>query len=75
VAHASHLDGLVERLNTAEAAASAMSGNAYGLRCAFLPPIANPTGERAADVLRAAVEGIQTSEDNVRTAAPGWVTR
>jgi hypothetical protein len=73
VAHASHLDGLVERLNTVvSAAASAMSDDAYGLLCAFLPPIVNPTGERAADVLKAAVEGIQTSADNVRTAASSY---
>jgi hypothetical protein len=73
VAHASHLDGLVERLNTAVSAAnSAMSDDAYGLLCAFLPPIVNPTGEKAADVLKSAVAGIQTSADNVRTAASSY---
>jgi hypothetical protein len=73
VAHASHLDGLVDRLNTAvSAAGSAMNPDAYGLLCAFLPPILNPTAEHAAETLKAAVEGVRTSADNVRTAASSY---
>ncbi|MFJ8912181.1 type VII secretion target [Amycolatopsis sp. NPDC102389] len=73
-AHASHLEGLVDRLNTAHAATgSAMSSDAYGLLCAFLPPIVNPAGERAAETIKAAVEGIQSTADNVRTAAKSYV--
>ncbi|WP_181773469.1 type VII secretion target [Amycolatopsis pittospori] len=73
-AHASHLDGLVDRLNTAHAAAGeAMSDDAYGLLCAFLPPIINPTGERAAEAIKAAGEGVQATADNVRTAAKSYV--
>lgn len=73
VAHASHLDGLVERLGTAVSAAdTAMNDDAYGLLCAFLPPIINPTGEKAKETLQAAVEAVQTTSDNVRTAASAY---
>ena len=74
VAHASHLEGLVDRLNTAHTATgSAMSPEAYGLLCAFLPPIVNPTGERAAEAIKAAAEGIQATADNIRTAGKSYV--
>jgi hypothetical protein len=73
VAHASHLDGLVERLGTAVSAAhTAMNGDAYGILCAFLPPIINPTGEKAKETLQAAVDGVRTISDNVRTAATAY---
>ncbi|MBB5854403.1 type VII secretion target [Amycolatopsis umgeniensis] len=73
-AHASHLDGLVDRLDTAHGATgSAMSSDAYGLLCAFLPPIVNPTGERAAEAIKSAAEGIRATADNVRTAAKSYV--
>jgi hypothetical protein len=73
-AHASHLEGLVDRLDTAHGAtASAMSADAYGLLCAFLPPIVNPTGERAAEAIKAGAEGIQTLAGNVRTASESYV--
>jgi len=69
-AHASHLDGLVDRLKTATSAAqTAMSGEAYGLICAFLPPIINPAGEQAKDTIDAAVQGVQQTADNVRETA------
>jgi hypothetical protein len=74
VAHASHLDGLVQRLETAVSAAdTALSTGAYGLLCAFLPPIVNPTGEQAKDTLSASVEGVRTSADNVRTTAKSYL--
>ncbi|WP_407655647.1 type VII secretion target [Amycolatopsis rhabdoformis] len=73
-AHASHLDGLVDRLNNAvQAADYALSDDAYGLLCAFLPPIVNPTGEQAKDAVSAAAEGMQTTADNVRTTAQAYV--
>lgn len=73
VAHASHVDGLVDRLKTAVSAAeTAMSDDAYGLLCAFLPPIVNPTGEQAKDTVSAAVEGVQQIADNVRVAAAAY---
>nr|WP_134727335.1 type VII secretion target [Amycolatopsis nivea] len=73
VAHASHLDGLVDRLNTAAQAADyAMSDDAYGLLCAFLPPIINPTGEKAKEAISGAIEGVQATADNVRTAAKSY---
>jgi uncharacterized protein YukE len=72
-AHASHLDGLVDRLNTAlSAAGSAMSDDAYGLLCAFLPPIVNPTGDKAAETLKAAIDGVRTTADNIRTTAKSY---
>jgi hypothetical protein len=76
VAHASHLDGLVDRLNTTLSAAdTAMSDHAYGLLCAFLPPIVNPTGEQAKDTIGAALEGMRTTADNVRTSATSYRER
>ncbi|QRP49256.1 ESX-1 secretion-associated protein [Amycolatopsis sp. FDAARGOS 1241] len=76
VAHASHLDGLTDRLNNAvQAADYALSDDAYGLLCAFLPPIVNPTGQQAKDTVSAAAEGMQTTADNVRTAAQGYRDR
>ena len=73
VAHASHVDSLVDRLNTAVSASdSAMSDHAYGLLCAFLPPIIRPTGEQAQDTLRASIEGVTGLSDNVRTAAQSY---
>ncbi|KAA9165622.1 ESX-1 secretion-associated protein [Amycolatopsis acidicola] len=73
--HASHLDGLVDRLNTAVDAAKTvtMDNEAYGLICSFLPPIINATCQQdATDALNAAVEGMTTTADNVRTAASGY---
>ena len=70
VAHASHLDGLVDRLHTAvQAADTALSTDAYGLLCAFLPLIVNPTGEKAKEAVSSAGDGVKTTADNVRTAA------
>ncbi|SFW80556.1 type VII secretion target [Amycolatopsis australiensis] len=73
VAHASHVESLVDRLDTAVAAAgTAMSDHAYGLLCAFLPPIIRPTGEQAKDTLSASIEGVRGLADNVRTAAQSY---
>ncbi|TVT26314.1 ESX-1 secretion-associated protein [Amycolatopsis rhizosphaerae] len=74
-AHASHLDGLVDRLDTAVAAANqvAMDDKAYGVLCAFLPPIVRAvTQNDATDALKAAVDGMKTTADNVRTAAGSY---
>ncbi|MCI2415796.1 ESX-1 secretion-associated protein [Saccharopolyspora sp. K220] len=70
-AHASHLDGLVDRVNTAISAAQtvSMSDDAYGLLCSFLPPIINPMEQDGMDALKAAEEGLSTTADNVRTTA------
>lgn len=73
VAHASHLDGVVDRLNQAvQAADSALSDDAYGLLCSFLPAIVNPTGEQAKDALTASAEGFTTTAANVRAAADSY---
>ncbi|MBE1495274.1 hypothetical protein H4696_002374 [Amycolatopsis lexingtonensis] len=73
VAHSSHVEGLVDRLNTASAAAdTAMSDHAYGLLCAFLPPIIRPTGEKAKETLSASIEGVRGLADNVKTAAQSY---
>lgn len=73
VAHASHVESLVDRLNTASSAAdTAMSDHAYGLLCAFLPPIIRPTGEKAKEALTASTEGVRGLADNVKTAAQSY---
>ncbi|NKQ51275.1 ESX-1 secretion-associated protein [Amycolatopsis sp. K13G38] len=74
-AHGSHLDGLVDRLHTAVDAAKTVTldDEAYGLLCGFLPPIVNATTQDdATDTLNAAVEGVSTIADNVRTAATSY---
>lgn len=73
VAHASHVEGLIDRLNTAVSASdTAMSDHAYGLLCAFLPPIIRPTGEQAKDALNASIEGVRGLADNVTAAAKSY---
>lgn len=73
VAHASHVESLVDRLNTASSAAdTAMSDHAYGLLCAFLPPIIRPTNEQAKDALTASGEGVRGLADNVTAAAKSY---
>lgn len=70
-AHASHLDGLVDRLTTAVDAAKtvSMSDQAYGVLCSFLPPVVNPMEEEGINALNAAVEGVGHTAENVRTTA------
>lgn len=70
-AHASHLDGLMDRLSTAISAANtvSMDDGAYGLLCAFLPPIVNPMEQEGLDSLNAASEAVGTTAGNVRLAA------
>ncbi|GAB2792212.1 type VII secretion target [Amycolatopsis magusensis] len=74
IAHASHLDGITDRLNTALDAAHtvSMDDSAYGLLCSFLPPIVNPMEEKGIEALNAAVEGVTTTAGNVRTAADSY---
>jgi hypothetical protein len=73
VAHASHVESLVDRLTTASSAAdTAMSDHAYGLLCAFLPPIIRPTNEQAKDALTASAEGVRGLADNVTAAAKSY---
>jgi hypothetical protein len=71
VAHASHLDGLVDRLNTAADAAKtvSMSDSAYGLICQFVPPFVNPMEQKAMAAIDAAAEGVRTTAENVRATA------
>src|SRR3954466_5977148 len=73
VAHGSHVESLVDRLSTAASAAdSAMTDHAYGLLCAFLPPIIRPTGEKAKEALTASSAGVRGLADNVKTAAQSY---
>jgi hypothetical protein len=65
-AHAGHVDGLADRLDTCLDAANqvSMADGAYGVLCSFLPPIINPVTKSGVDAIKAAVEGIgATSED------------
>lgn len=74
-AHASHLDALGDRLNTAVSAASqvSMDTEAYGIICSFVPPIVNVTTQQhATDALNAAVEGMSGTADNLRSAATSY---
>ncbi|CAM3703548.1 type VII secretion target [Kibdelosporangium persicum] len=69
--HASHLNGLMDRLGTAIDAANtvSMSDEAYGLLCSFLPLIINPMEQEGLKSLRAASEAVGTTAGNVRLAA------
>ncbi|WP_243789596.1 type VII secretion target [Saccharopolyspora gloriosae] len=70
-AHASHLDALTDRLDTAVSAAKevSMSDEAYGLLCSFLPPIVNPMEEEGVTALEAAREGVEVTAENIRNTA------
>jgi uncharacterized protein YukE len=71
MAHASHIEGLTDRLQTAISAAEtvSMSDDAYGLLCSFLPPIINPMEEEGVQALKAASEGLTITAENVRSTA------
>ncbi|HET6503747.1 MAG TPA: ESX-1 secretion-associated protein [Amycolatopsis sp.] len=74
-AHASHLDGLVDRLNTAVSAANtvSMDNSSYGILCQFLPPIINAlTQQHATDTLKSSVTGMSDMATNVRTAGSSY---
>ena len=73
-AHASHLEALTDRVDTALSAAEtvSMSDEAYGLLCSFLPPIVNPMEEEGINALKAAKEGITVTADNVRSSAKDY---
>jgi hypothetical protein len=70
-AHSSHLDGLMDRLRDTISAANtvSMADDAYGLLCAFMPPIINPMEQKGMEALEAAAEGVKTTADNVRATA------
>jgi hypothetical protein len=72
--HASHLDGLMDRLAMAADAARtvSMSDRAYGLICQFVPPFVNPMEQKAMSAIDAAAEGVGATADNVRAAATGY---
>lgn len=46
-----------------------MSEDAYGLLCSFVPPVINPMEEEGRKALKAAVEGVSTTADNIRSIA------
>ncbi|MEV0678672.1 type VII secretion target [Actinosynnema sp. NPDC050436] len=73
-AHGSHLDGLVDRLATAADAAriAGMSGDSYGLLCAFMPLIVNPMEEKAVGALDAAAEGVSDISASIRDTATAY---
>lgn len=70
-AHASHVRALTDRLAVAVDAANtaSVSGDAYGLLCAFLPPILHPVQQAGIDALTASAEGVTVTADNVQSAS------
>ncbi|UMO99287.1 type VII secretion target [Amycolatopsis sp. EV170708-02-1] len=68
--HAANVDGIAERLGTVLSAANtaAMSDEAYGLICAFVPPFINPAEEKTIDSIKAAIDGVKATAANLRTA-------
>jgi excreted virulence factor EspC (type VII ESX diderm) len=77
IVHASHLDGLGDRLAAVldTASAASMPGHAYGLLCAFVPPIVNPVQEQGKDAVRASGDAVRTTAANVRIAAGNYRQR
>ncbi|MEU5259470.1 type VII secretion target [Amycolatopsis sp. NPDC021455] len=75
--HAGHLDALDSRIAVVAAtvAASSMPGSAYGLLCAFLPPVVNPVEDKGKDALAATAEAVRTTAANLRTAAGNYRQR
>lgn len=72
--HSGHLEGLMDRLATAVAAADtvSMDDGAYGLLCGFLPSIVNPMEQEGIDALKAATAALGNTADNVRMAVNGY---
>ncbi|WP_410657538.1 type VII secretion target [Amycolatopsis sp. lyj-112] len=72
--HAQHVDGIADRLGTALAAAktAAMSDEAYGLICAFVPPFINPAEEKTVDSITAAIDAVRATAANLRTAEQSY---
>jgi len=76
-AHVSHLEGLMDRVQTAMQAAQtvSMDDQAYGLICAFLPGILNPMEEKGAQAMTAASDALGTTADNVNQAIAAYEDR
>jgi hypothetical protein len=76
-AHVSHLEGLMDRVQTAMQAAQtvSMDDQAYGLICAFLPGILNPMEEKGAQAMTAASNALGTTADNVNQAIAAYEDR
>ncbi len=72
--HASHVSALNDRTGTALSAANtvSMDNKAYGLLCAFLPPIVNPVEQKGMDAIKAASQALGTTAGNVRAAANAY---
>jgi hypothetical protein len=72
--HADHVEAIADRLGTALAAANtaAMSDEAYGLLCAFVPPFIKPAEEKTIDSIKAAIDGVRTTAANLRTAGQAY---
>lgn len=73
--HSTHLDGLVDRLDRVVSAARSVSvdNSAYGVLCAFLPPVVNATTQqRANETVDAAAKGMAATADNIRAAAASY---
>jgi hypothetical protein len=73
-AHASHLDGLMDRLRVVRSAAAtvSMSHDAYGLLCSFLPPIINPLERTGGEALEAASGALGATAASVRSSAAAY---
>jgi hypothetical protein len=76
-AHVSHLEGLMDRVQTATQAAQSVSMDeqAYGLICAFLPAIINPMAEKGAQAMTSASNALGTTADNVNKAIAAYEDR
>ncbi|WP_436495177.1 type VII secretion target [Actinokineospora sp. HUAS TT18] len=73
-AHASRLDGLAERLNTAANAGNevTMGTEAYGKICAFFVPIVQSVSEPGLDALASAAGRMGETAAGVRGTADGY---
>ncbi|GAB3897208.1 hypothetical protein GCM10029964_079700 [Kibdelosporangium lantanae] len=73
-AHVSHLEGLMDRVQTAMQAAQSVSmdDQAYGLICAFLPAIISPMQEKGAQAMTDASNALGTTADNVNKAIAAY---
>jgi hypothetical protein len=73
-AHASRLDGLRERLNTALDAANqvALGDQAYGVICSFFVPVVHAVSTPGVEALRDGATAMGDTASGVRTTATSY---
>ncbi|GLZ37562.1 type VII secretion target [Actinokineospora sp. NBRC 105648] len=75
-AHASHVDGVADQLNTALSAATAVAlpTGAYGVICQFFPPLLDPVEQYGIDAITESVTAMTDNAAGIRGNAENYRT-